>query len=504
VLPAELGSAALLEAIQALVLVLDSAGRVLYLNHACKRLSGGPAVEVLGLKVEELPFLPEVADREAFARMVVAPATTRHRGPWVCPDGRRIHIEWSTVPISGATGARYVVCTGVEVATAEPARQDSQEQLHFLQTILDSIPNPVFYKSVDGRYRGCNRAFEQMAGQTREQLAGKSIGEFAPQEMARHYEQKDRELFRLPGTQHYEWAIRYASGEVRDVIIYKATYTDSYGVVAGLVGVVLDITEQKRAERELQQARDELEVRVQERTAELRQLKEAAEAADRTKSEFLNIASHELRTPLTALRLVLQQARRDLAANRFLTDTALSRMERHSGRLARMAGELLEASRLEHGRLHLHRGSVDLRVLVTEVVEDFRLQGPGQRLEVVLPETPVWVNIDRDRIEQVLANLLDNAIKYTPTGTAVHIHLVAHAEAVRLSISDEGPGITPEEQAQLFKRFHRLSSSIHQAGLGLGLYISKEIVEQHGGSLSFRSEPGQSGAAFIIELPREC
>jgi len=492
------GSGALLDAIQAMVMLLDGEGRILHLNRHCEAVMGYTTAEVQGRKVEELPFVPahaEEAARTVFARLAAGPLPASHAGVWFTRDGGCRDIEWTCSALEGAPGAgRFLVCTGVDVTERSRAQRELQEQLHFLQTLIDSIPNPIFYKSADGVYRGCNRAFEVMLGKTRQELVGKSVWELSPPELAARYEEKDLELFRNPGLQQYEWAVRFASGEVRDVIFYKATYEDSAGALAGLVGVVLDITERKRAERALQQARDELEERVRQRTAQL-------EAADQAKSEFLNIASHELRTPLTSMRLVLQLARRGLAANEPVPVTAVARMERYTERLTRMAGDLLDASRLERGTLHIHPQVLDVCALVRDITEDFRLQCPERRLDVVLPEAPAQVSADRHRLEQVLANLLDNAFKYTPADTPVGVHVEVGSTSVRISIRDEGPGISAEDQARLFQRFQRLASPIHQPGLGLGLYISKEIIERHGGTLGVRCEPGRPGSVFCFELP---
>ncbi|XXF79551.1 PAS domain S-box protein [Myxococcaceae bacterium GXIMD 01537] len=501
--PSELalaGGSALLDAVQAMVMVLDVEGRILRFNRYCESVTGLSNSEVHGRRVEELALAPPGAseqERGAFSSLSLADLPVSHVGVWCGRDGRCHDIEWTCTAFETQDHAsRYIVCTGVDVTGRSRAQRELQEQLHFLQTLIDSMPSPVFFKSVDGLYRGCNRAFEEMLGRKRQDIVGKSVRELSPSQLAERYEQKDLELFQNPGLQQYEWAVRFASGEVHDVIFYKATYTDSGGALTGLVGVILDITDRKRIERALQQARDELEERVRQRTAQL-------EAADQAKSEFLNIASHELRTPLTALRLVLQKSQRGLAAGTPVPESSITRMERYADRLTRMAGDLLDASRLERGTLQIQHQSFDLSALVRDVVEDFRLQWPGRSLDVRLPRADAPVSADRHRIEQVLANLLDNASKYTPSETPVRVQVEVLPARVRVSIRDEGPGIAPQDQERLFKRFQRLASSIHQPGLGLGLYISREIIERHGGTLGMRSEPGNNGAEFFFELPLE-
>ncbi|PTL77121.1 PAS domain-containing sensor histidine kinase [Vitiosangium sp. GDMCC 1.1324] len=499
------GPAALLDAVHALVLVLDAKGCILHLNRHGERLLGCATRDVRGLRLEELALLApgQETERTALARLVEGPHPARHEGPWLTRSGRKRLLEWSTSRLLPDTpGAEaLLVLTGVEMTERDRALR---EQVRFFQTLIDSIPNPVFHKTANGLYGSCNRAFGEMLGTPREAIEGKSVWELSPPELAARYAAKDQELFDHPGLQTYESSVRFGSGEVRDVIFYKATYTDEGGRVAGLVGTVLDITDRKRAEAALQKTRDELEVRVRERTAELLRLKDSAEAADRTKSEFLNIAAHELRTPLTSLHLVLTQARRQLERHEPVSDvTLVSRMERYTHRLTRLAEDLLDASRLERGQLLMRQRPVDLRALVADVANDFRQQYPLRHLEVELTEGIAWVAADRERIEQVLANLLDNAMKYTPPEARVTVRLSGWEGTFRVSVSDEGPGIPAGEHALLFQRFHRLSSSIHQPGLGLGLYISREIIERHGGSLGVHGHaPGQPGITFFFSLPR--
>jgi PAS domain S-box-containing protein len=483
---------------------LDPTGRVLHLNRWSERVLGRASSEVRGLRLEELARLNagQESEHAALARLSSGPHPARHEIPWRTHAGERVVLEWSTACLGPEAGdaAGHVVLTGVEVSRSGQALQ---QQVEFFQTLIDSIPNPIFHKTLDGRYRGCNRAFAEMHGMPRESMIGKTVWEMYPPELATRYAAKDQELFNQPGIQTYESQMRYSTGEVRYVIFYKATYEDARGRVAGLVGIVLDITDRKRAEAALGKAHDELEVRVRQRTAELEKLKDAAEAADRTKSEFLNIASHELRTPLTSLHLVLTQARRTLDKGEPVSDaTLVARMERYTGRLNRLAGDLLDASRLERGQLHIRPQPVDLRALVADVADDFRHQHPQRRLDVELPEGVAWVGADRDRIEQVLANLLDNAMKYTPREARVAVRVAQWDGTFRVSVTDEGPGIPLEEQERLFQRFHRLSSSIHQPGLGLGLYISREIIRRHGGTLGVFSTPGSPGITFFFELPR--
>ncbi|MGA2403159.1 MAG: GAF domain-containing protein [Syntrophobacteraceae bacterium] len=162
---------------------------------------------------------------------------------------------------------------GIMVLRARIERKQAEEALlegeAFLNSLLNAIPIPVFYKDRDGRYLGFNRAYETFFGATRDQLIGKTVFDISPRELAESYRAKDTELFESGGVQQYESQVKNTHGVMRDVIFNKAVFTDSQGTIIGLIGAILDITERKRAEEELKQLNEELEQRVKQRTAEL-------------------------------------------------------------------------------------------------------------------------------------------------------------------------------------------------------------------------------------------
>lgn len=233
------------------------------------------------------------------------------------------------------------------------------------------------------------------------------------------------------------------------------------------------------------------------------QLHETAQARER----FLSIASHELRTPLAPLRLHVQSIRRLLDEEGPVSGKAKARVtkavavaDRQLERLVRLVEEMLDASRISAGRLTLEREPVDLAGLVVEIVDRHKreLDASGIRVTIEAP-APVVGAFDRSRIEQVVANLLINTIKHAP-GKPVHVAVSATNGRARLIVQDHGPGIAPEEQDRIFKEFEGVASEGRNGGLGLGLFISHEIVEAHGGTLRVESRVGE-GATFVVELP---
>jgi signal transduction histidine kinase len=265
----------------------------------------------------------------------------------------------------------------------------------------------------------------------------------------------------------------------------------------GLVKAQEELNEQR--ESALRLARDREEAKTRAEKAESR-----AHEAARIKSEFTSLVSHELRTPLTTIKegiaLVLDGADGAVNANQ---ERHLGIAKRNVDRLTRLINDVLDYQKLEAGRMDFHMEPNSLNEVVAETVEEFlpvaakRGVVLSTRLEKDLPP----IRCDRDRMAQVLANLLSNALKFTPRGT-VRISSAQGEEGVRVSVQDEGPGIDPADKEKLFQSFSQLHSGSREKpeGTGLGLAICKRIMEAHGGRIEVDSAPGR-GATFTVTLP---
>ncbi len=241
-----------------------------------------------------------------------------------------------------------------------------------------------------------------------------------------------------------------------------------------------------------------LEVKVRERTADLEQ-------ADRLRSQLLSHVSHELKTPLTSIKGFLQNLLDGLTGQlNEKQQRYLSRMLENSDRLIRMIEALLDRTRIQSGRLDLVPGEIDLGPCVADAVEQLRLlaQGKQQTLEAVAPPAPLIVWADRDRLIQIVTNLVQNAVKFTPEGGSVMVMVRQENQTFAgVSVRDTGPGIPTEFLDQIFDPFFRVKqvrSGIK--GLGLGLSIVRTLVELQGGTIAARSEPGQ-GAELYFTIP---
>jgi PAS domain S-box-containing protein len=253
----------------------------------------------------------------------------------------------------------------------------------------------------------------------------------------------------------------------------------------------------KRLEAELERKR--AEELAQQRSAELEKAKEL----DQLKSGFVNAVSHELRTPLTSILGYAEFLEDHVGGSLSSTQAEfVQQIQDSAGRLSRLVDDLLDFARIDAGTFQLKRERQDLAPKLREIVASFLPQAATahQALVLELPEAPLMLHVDASRIGQVLANLLSNALKFTPADGRITVRALPSAKGVRVEVEDTGEGIAPEERPRLFQRFSQLESGMRKGGTGLGLSISKALVEAHGGSIGV-SPVEPHGALFWFTLP---
>lgn len=275
-------------------------------------------------------------------------------------------------------------------------------------------------------------------------------------------------------------------------------------VICGIIGVIASSTE--RARRHAVDAYASAQARVL-------ALRETNTRTD----EFLSIASHELRSPLTSLKAALQLGKRrlrrigeqeqpiaDLLSQLEVVQGLLSTAEQQVDRQDRLVGDLLDVSRIRAGKLEYHLAPCDLATIVSDAVDEQRLSWSDRIITLEAPTGAVTISGDAHRIGQVVTNYLTNALKYSPPGASVAVTLAVERDHARVAVRDQGPGLTTEQMAHVWDRFHRVPGVRQQsgsgAGLGLGLHISRTIIEHHGGAVGVESAPKQ-GSTFWFTLP---
>jgi PAS domain S-box-containing protein len=358
---------------------------------------------------------------------------------------------------------------------------DTQASRDQLERVLASINDAFVTLDHDGRVSYANRRAAELVGTTPEALTGVQLEEWegAP------YQQAEISFLR-----HAMEAQRGGTIETFFPRTGRWLEIRAYPYDGGLSLFATDITERKQADAALKQALAN------------------EQRAVRYRDEFLGIASHELWTPLSSMRLQIELTERAAARQGGVAAVPPARFEklldvlgRQVKNLDRLIMDLLDASRVANGRLTVELEPTDLVPVITAVASQFseQLTAAGCSLSIDVPPT-LTGHYDPRRLEQVLANLVTNAVKYAP-GKPLSIRATQSSESVTIEVRDSGPGIAPEHQERIFGRFERASDRRNVSGLGLGLYVSREIVRNHSGRLWVESQPGQ-GASFFIELPR--
>jgi two-component system sensor histidine kinase/response regulator len=337
----------------------------------------------------------------------------------------------------------------------------------------------------------------------------------------------------LTGYASLESAIKALREGAYDYLIKPCDVDELRAVVArGIerrqLGIQLKsrLAELETANDTIRELNMDLRRRIDEATQELQQLYRSAQAhvkqleeLDRLKSRFLSMASHELKTPLTSIsglaQVLLRRMRRRLDEGRpddqEWQNEQLAHVDRlellnsQTGRLGRLVDELLDVSRIESGKLEFDWAPVDLRQLVREVAARLQPATTQHTIEVDFDGTSDGVvTADRDHLEQVLDNLVSNAIKFSPDGGTIVVALRSNGRNAELSVSDPGVGIPAHQLQAVFGLFYQAADPVSRrtGGMGLGLYISKEIITRHNGRIWAESAPGH-GSTFSISLPRE-
>ncbi len=409
------------------------------------------------------------------------------------PDERTFLMTITHVATQALERARLMAAERVLLASAD-------EALALLDTVIDAAPHGIALLDTEFRYRRINPMLAQMHGLPIASHLGKRPSELFPaqapvwEEYARHVLETGEPIMGLEvgGPQH--------ASDKHALLDYYPIRTTG-GTWLGIGIIVQDITERKRIEtiqkRLLERERAAHEAEHRARTQ--------AEEAVRLRDTFLSVAAHELKTPLTALLGQAQLLRRRLsktdaftATNERSIDTIIGQTKRFNDLL----NDLLDGARLESGQLEITRAPFDLVELLHYVVDELRPTFSAHDLQIDVPEQPLIMLADRSRLEQVLHNLLNNAVKYSPNGGLITLQITANDDMVQLVVRDEGIGIAPEAIPHLFKHFFRAPEAerVRPDGIGIGLYIVREIVQQHGGAVTVTSTPG-AGSAFSVSLP---
>jgi PAS domain S-box-containing protein len=419
----------------------------------------------------------------------------------------------SLIPILRRTTAqlhdrnRRLVAQASELEEALAERRRAEETVLQLAAIVESSADAIAGTTVGGKIVSWNSGAERLFGYTADEMIGQEVALLVPGDRIHELESVARRVNAGESIEEHQTRGLRKDGTEVDVSLTVSPIRDARRQVTGTAVIARDITHMKRQQSQLQAllakervARTDAEAAQQALAEQNERLREL----DRLKDEFISLVSHELRTPLTSIRGYLELLL-DGGVGELSDDQVrfLGVVDRNSRRLMHLVGDLLFLAQIEAGKLALELGEVDLDHLVEECVEAAKpfADEKGIELAADVERIPSMIG-DRSRLGQVLDNLVSNALKFTNEGGFVSIRISAHDGEAVVEVEDNGIGIAPEEQDQLFDRFFRSSEATERAipGTGLGLTIAQAIVERHEGSIEVESAPGK-GTTMRVRLP---
>lgn len=465
--------------------------QIQWVNPRLTEITGYTVEEMLGTPITAY-LTPEqrITIRERSRRRLSGePVPQRYETTIVHKEGHHIIIEISAglTEFRGAPASLAIVRDVTSSKQLEGKLRDADE---FLRSVINALPDPIFVKDEEHRWIEFNEAFCRLMGREAEELRGKSDYDFIPKDEADVFWEQDAKAFASAEPVVNEEKLTDAQGNVRFLLTKKTSCQLPSGPKV-LVVTTLDITERRQAEEALRQAKDE------------------AEAANRTKSQFLSNMTHELRTPMNGV----------LGMTSLLLDTELDDEQlnlvnaiRSSGdALLTVINEILDFSKIEANKLELEHVSFDLRSSIEEALDLIAPQAVTKRLHLAYlidSDVPPYIIQDATRTRQILANLLSNAVKFTDQGEiTISVSLQEqHAETCMLQfeVRDTGAGIPRNRLDRLFQPFSQVDGSITRryGGTGLGLVINKRLVELMEGTIWVESAEGEGSAFYFTMVAR--
>lgn len=493
------------------IITLDSEGLITSWNTGAERIKGYRSKEIIGKHVSTFYPRSEAVSGKAEMELRIATEEGRYEeeGWRVRKDGTMFWANVSLTAIRSETGELKGFAKVTRDLTArrqsEEALRQSQERYRLL---VDNIKDySILFLDPKGRITSWNAGAAKITGYSAKEVLGAHVSKFYTKEdlAARRLENELRIATNVGRYEEEGKRVR-KDGTVYWANVVLTSVKDDQGNLLGFSKVTRDLTEKKKAEDALKAAYADLEKRIEERTRELSEAKARAESAVKIRDNFFSMASHELKTPLSSLKMQIQLRKRSVKRGKldeFAPENLLNLCnedERQVNRLSFLVDNMLDISKLTAEALKLVYEKHALGDIVRDVVS--RLQpillesGNEISLKVMEPIEGCW---DRHRLEQVFTNLLSNTGKYAP-GKPVEIEVAMELGKAKVSVRDYGRGISPADQQRIFNPYERVSDHGQTSGLGLGLYITRQIIEAHQGEFSVQSALGE-GSTFTVRLP---
>ena len=460
-------------------------------NPAAERTFGWTAAEAVGQHITLIiPDERRAEEDDVLAHIRRGERVDHFETVRRTKDGHLLEVSITVSPIRDAAGR---IIGASKIARDITDRRRTDFAVRRLAAIVESSDDVIVSKTLDGVITSWNPAAERTFGWTAAEAVGQHITLIIPEE--RHAEENDvlARIRRGERVDHFETVRRAKDGRLIDVSITVSPLRDAAGHIVGASKIARDITDRRRLEAQ--------RALMLEREQEARQ---QAEALNTAKDELLATVSHELRTPLNSIfgwARMLQSGELDEATRARAINTIL----RNASAQARLIEDLLDLSRIAAGRMRLELERVDLNATIEAALDTVRpaAQAKDITLEVALEPAAGSVTAAPDRLQQVIWNLLINAVKFTPAGGRVDVSSRRRADAAVIVVKDSGQGIAAEVLPHVFEPFRQedSSSTRAQGGLGLGLTLVRRLVELHGGTVDAESPGKGQGSTFTVTLP---
>jgi len=448
-------------------------------NPAAERMFGYSEAEAVGRHIS-LIIPPERLNEETYIIGEIAKGNRvdHFETLRLARDGSLVSISLSVSPIKDSNG---VVVGASKIAHDIRERHIAYEKQAILAAIVATSDDAIISKTLEGIVTSWNKSAEKMFGYTEAEMLGQHISLIIPPERLQEETFIIGEVSKGNKVDHFHTVRLAKDGHEVPISLSVSPIANEFGKIIGASKIARDISEQQAAQEE--KAR----------------LYEQVKALNDKKDEFIGLASHELKTPLTSISGYLQILSGLVTDEKSLNFLVKTRQQ--VKKLSALVSDLLDVSKIEAGKLQLSSERFDIRQVLDDAIELIAHGNHKYQISVDTEIKKLWVTGDPNRIEQVIINLLTNAIRYSPGTNKVDVFLSEENHAVRVGIRDFGIGIAAEKLQDIFSKFYRVDETNPTvSGLGIGLYLSREIITRHHGRIWAESEPGK-GSTFWVTLP---
>ena len=473
----KMNSAALSQTDDALI-IINPNGTITKWNDKAKKIFGYPAKESVGENISFIISKLVLNNQRDFFRNLKKGSKEQFEAVCINKKGKKLFILFSTFPSKDKKEkVSEILLIGKDISDQKLA----DEKKATLASIVNSSDDAIISKTLEGIITSWNRSATKMFGYTEKEAIGKHISIIIPKD------RMDEETVIISNIRngkridHFETIRASKDGTERHISLTVSPLKDSKGKIIGASKIARDIS-----------IRIEAEIQKQLFTERLQEL-------NNYKDEFMVMASHELKTPLTVILANLQIAEMMMTGDprKDFLDKAVNQAYKLSGLIT----NLLDVSKIQSGKLILNPTLFDLNILIEEISSNLQQTTTNHTIIFHNPNRKLMANADRERIEQVLINIIGNAIKYTPQKSEITIRAKKTGKNIKVEIYDKGIGIPDKDIRNIFLRFYRVSGSASSfSGSGIGLYISSEIIKRHGGQIWAESKIGK-GSVFHFSIP---